>query len=102
MGTWGEDLFMQRTMDDAEVSKISDFSLTSSGTCPGDRPKDKKKDTKFVPTCTAGGSKALAPLPASSTVRSWSERGGCIFFSHRNDRVRQSSLLAGPALSVFV
>merc|ERR1712222_173867 len=53
-GTWGEDLFMQRTMDDAEVSKISDFSLTSSGTCPGDRPKDKKKDTKFVPTCTAG------------------------------------------------
>merc|ERR1712210_379874 len=53
-GPWGEDLFMQRTMDDAEVSKISDFSLTSSGTCPGDRPKDKKKDTKFVPTCTAG------------------------------------------------
>merc|ERR1712008_123430 len=40
-GTWGEDLFMQRTMDDAEVSKISDFSLSSSGTCPGDRPKDK-------------------------------------------------------------
>merc|ERR1711935_59137 len=36
-GTWGEDLFMQRTMDDAEVSKISDFSLSSSGTCPGDR-----------------------------------------------------------------
>merc|ERR1712129_251548 len=28
-----------------------DFSLSSSGTCPGDRPKDKKKDTKFVPTC---------------------------------------------------
>merc|ERR1711879_529460 len=87
-GTWGEDLFMQRTMDDAEVSKISDLSLTSSGTCPGDRPKDKKKDTKFVPTCTPvrpklpsihsatsnHGSNALAPLPARRTVRSWSER----------------------------
>merc|ERR1719461_1753428 len=57
-GTWGEDLFMQRTMDDAEVSKISDFSLTTSGTCPGDRPKDKKDDTKYVPPCKAGETKA--------------------------------------------
>jgi len=57
-GTWGEDLFMQRTMDDAEVSKISDFSLTTSGTCPGDRPKDKKKDSKYVPPCKAGETKA--------------------------------------------
>merc|ERR1712032_424939 len=48
------------------------------------------------------GSNASAPLPASSTVRSWSERGSCVFFSYRNDRVRQSSLLAGPALSIFV
>merc|ERR1711941_134839 len=68
-GTWGEDLFMQRTMDDAEVSKISDFSLTSSGTCPGDRPKDKKKDTKFVPTCTPGETKAA--VHPFRDVKSW-------------------------------
>merc|ERR1719461_1764890 len=57
-GTWGEDLFMQRTMDDAEVSKISDFSLTTSGTCPGDRPKANKDDTKYVPPCNTGETKA--------------------------------------------
>jgi len=68
-GTWGEDLFMQRTMDDAEVSKISDFSLTTSGTCPGDRPKDKKKDTKYVPPCNAGETKAA--VHPFRTVESW-------------------------------
>jgi len=57
-GTWGEDLFMQRTMDDAEVSKISDFGLTTSGTCPGDRPKASKDDSKYVPPCKAGETKA--------------------------------------------
>jgi hypothetical protein len=56
-------------MDDAEVSKISDFTLTSSGTCPGDRPKDKKKDTKFVPTCTAGDVKAA--IHPFRDVKSW-------------------------------
>jgi len=75
-GTWGEDLFMQRTMDDAEVSKISDFSLTSSGTCPGDRPKDKKKDTKFVPTCTAGDTKAA--VHPFRDVKSWFQCLGTI------------------------
>jgi len=57
-GPWGEDLFMQRTMDDAEVSKISDFGLTTSGTCPGDRPKASKDDSKYVPPCKAGETKA--------------------------------------------
>merc|ERR1711862_370184 len=52
-----------------EVSKISDFTLTSSGTCPGDRPKDKKKDTKFVPTCTAGDVKAA--IHPFRDVKSW-------------------------------
>merc|ERR1712156_1123709 len=75
-GTWGEDLFMQRTMDDAEVSKISDFSLTSSGTCPGDRPKDQKKNTKFVPTCTAGDAKAV--IHPFRDVKSWFQCLGTI------------------------
>merc|ERR1712029_559346 len=31
-GPWGEDLFMQKTMDDAEVQKKEDFTLTDTGT----------------------------------------------------------------------
>jgi len=50
-GPWGEDLFMQFAMDDAEVMKKSDFTLTDTGTCPGQRPKANKKDTEFVPSC---------------------------------------------------
>merc|ERR1711956_27917 len=49
--------------------KISDFSLSSSGTCPGDRPKDKKKDTKFVPTCNPGETKAA--VHPFRDVKSW-------------------------------
>lgn len=52
-GPWGEDLFMQRTMDDAEVMKKSDFTLTDTGTCPGMRPKADKESTDFVPSCDA-------------------------------------------------
>merc|ERR1712048_1157150 len=52
-GPWGEDLFMQHTMDDAEVMKKSDFTLTDTGTCPGMRPKADKEDTEFVPSCDA-------------------------------------------------
>jgi len=51
-GPWGEDLFMQFTMDDAEVAKKTDFTLTDSGTCPGMRPKASKDATSFVPSCT--------------------------------------------------
>merc|ERR1712217_759037 len=47
-GAWGEDLFMQRTMDDAEVAKIDDFELTTSGTCPGDRPAGQKTNKQYA------------------------------------------------------
>merc|ERR1712008_436437 len=40
-----------------------------SGTCPGDRPKDKKKDTKFVPTCNPGETKAA--VHPFRDVKSW-------------------------------
>merc|ERR1719188_1261193 len=67
--SWGEDLFMQRTMDDAEVAKISDFSLTTSGTCPGDRPEGQKKNKLYVPPCNAGETKsAVHPF---RTVSAW-------------------------------
>jgi len=51
-GPWGEDLFMQFAMDDAEVMKKTDFTLTDTGTCPGQRPKADKKNGDFVPSCT--------------------------------------------------
>merc|ERR1739842_173612 len=92
-GTWGEDLFMQRAMDDAEVSKISDFTLTSSALARATGRRTRRRTPSLCPlallvmsklpsihSATSNhGSNALAPLPASSTVRSWSERRGCIF-----------------------
>merc|ERR1712111_303027 len=66
-GPWGEDLFMQKTMDDAEVGKKSDFTLTDTGTCPGMRPKADKKNTSYVPSCTDSGvSKFIAVHPMRS------------------------------------
>mmetsp|Transcript_36197 Transcript_36197/g.81776 ORF Transcript_36197/g.81776 Transcript_36197/m.81776 type:complete len:403 (-) Transcript_36197:166-1374(-) len=75
-GPWGEDLFMQRTMDDAEVAKISDFALTKSGTCPKDRPKDERKNKLWVPPCTAGETKAA--LHPFRTVSEWFKCMGTI------------------------
>merc|ERR1712060_805756 len=46
------------------------------GTCPGDRPKDQKKNTKFVPTCTAGDAKAAIHL--FRDVKSWFQCLGTI------------------------
>merc|ERR1712222_282996 len=48
---------------------------TSSCRGPWTMPKSPRLAT------SNHGSNALAPLPASSTVRSWSERGGCIFLA---------------------
>jgi len=68
-GPWGEDLFMQRAMDDAEVMKKSDFTLTDTGTCPGMRPKADKKNTDFVPSCD-GAYKFVAVHPFRN-VTAW-------------------------------
>merc|ERR1712039_897480 len=82
-GAWGEDLFMQRTMDDAEVAKIDDFDLTTSGTCPGDRPAGQKTTSCTCPPAklvrhwllsilsvtSKAGSSASARSPASSMLR---------------------------------
>merc|ERR1712008_377168 len=69
-------LLLRSACCDAEVSKISDFSLSSSGTCPGDRPKYKKKDTKFVPTCNPGETKAA--VHPFRDVKSWFQCLGTI------------------------
>merc|ERR1711874_284129 len=50
-------LFMQKTMDDAEVMKKEDFTLTDTGTCPGMRPKADKRNASYVPSCTDAGVK---------------------------------------------
>merc|ERR1712029_344250 len=57
----------QKTMDDAEVQKKADFTLTDTGTCPGMRPKADKKNTSYVPSCTDSGvSKFIAVHPMRS------------------------------------
>jgi len=72
-GPFGEDLFMQKTMDFAEVSKINDFALTKSGSCPDSRPKDQKKNKNFVPECKAGET-----IPAIHPFRTVSEWFKCL------------------------
>merc|ERR1712137_323528 len=70
-GAWGEDLFMQRCMDDAEVGKISDFLLVKTGTCPKQRPPSEKDNTKYVPPCTSGMD--VAGVHPLRTLDEWSE-----------------------------
>jgi len=71
-GAWGEDLFMQFCMDDAEVAKKDDFTLTNTGTCPGMRPKSDKKNTDFVPDCTNQGVYKFAAVHPLRNVSAWS------------------------------
>lgn len=61
-GTWGEDLFMQRCMDDAGVAKLQDFKMSDSGTCPGMRPSSDKKNKSYVPTCVKDEFVAFHPF----------------------------------------
>jgi len=70
-GPWGEDLFMQRTMDDAEVMKKSDFTLTDTGTCPGMRPKADKTNSDFVPSCTQEGVYKFVAVHPMRNVTAW-------------------------------
>jgi len=72
-GPWGEDLFMQRAMDDAEVMKKSDFTLTDTGTCPGMRPKADKKNTDFVPSCTQEGVYKFVAVHPMRNVTAWTD-----------------------------
>jgi len=70
-GPWGEDLFMQFCMDDADVAKKSDFTLTDTGTCPGMRPKAEKDNTKFVPSCTDSGVYKFVAVHPLRNVSAW-------------------------------
>jgi len=61
-GPWGEDKFMQECMDRQSVAKVEDFKLSTSGTCPHDRPKDQKKNSKYVPPCDGVTTPAVHPF----------------------------------------
>lgn len=50
-GPMGEDLFAQTCLDMASVRRVEAFDYTISGTCPADRPRDEKKNTKWKPNC---------------------------------------------------
>merc|ERR1712218_449386 len=70
-GAWGEDLFMQFAMDDAEVMKKTDFTLTDTGTCPGQRPKADKKNGDFVPSCKGAGVYTFVAVHPFRNLTAW-------------------------------
>jgi len=61
-GPWGEDKFFQECMDRHGVRKIEDFDLTISGTCPSNRPKAEKDNSKWVPGCAGVKQAAVHPF----------------------------------------
>merc|ERR1712060_628757 len=61
-GPWGEDKFMQECLDRQSVPKVEDFQLTTSGTCPHDRPQGQKKNKDFVPACGTVQTPAVHPF----------------------------------------
>jgi len=77
-GPWGEDLYMQKCMDDAEVEKKEDYTLTDTGTCPGMRPKADKKNGSYVPSCTDAGVKKFVAVHPMRTVAAWKDCYGAI------------------------
>jgi len=72
-GPWGEDLYMQKCMDDAEVEKKEDYTLSDTGTCPGMRPKADKKNASYVPSCTDAGVKKFVAVHPMRTVAAWKD-----------------------------
>lgn len=61
-GAWGEDKFMQECFDRQSISKVEDFQLTTSGSCPHDRPKAQKKNSNYVPICDTAQTPAVHPF----------------------------------------
>merc|ERR1712173_512318 len=111
----------QKTMDDAEVQKKDDFTLTDTGTCPGMRPKADKKNASYVPSCTDSGvNKFIAVHPmrnllgnlattqfpteacmhnavsSCSLVSSSGRHGVRFFYMHNGDTFQVCSTIAAP------
>merc|ERR1739844_653691 len=91
-GPWGEDLFMQFTMDSAEVMKKTDFELTDTGTCPGMRPKADKHNTEFVPSCADGGMYKFVAVHPLRNVSAWEACYATFFPTHLSRSCFQYSM----------
>lgn len=50
-GPMGEDLFAEICLTKNGVDRVEAFDLTSDGACPANRPKDQRKNKKWVPDC---------------------------------------------------
>merc|ERR1712050_719087 len=61
-GPMGEDLFAQICMDRHGVKKIERFDLTRDGACPADRPKDQRKNKKYIPSCKGATTVTVHPF----------------------------------------
>lgn len=61
-GPMGEDLFAEICLEKNGVLKIDAFDIKKDGLCPGDRPKDQKKNKKWVPNCAQATTPAIHPL----------------------------------------
>jgi len=51
-GPWGEDVFVQRCLDEKHVDKVEAFDLTSDGKCGADRPAGQKHNESWTPDCS--------------------------------------------------
>jgi len=65
-GPMGEDLFAQKCMDRHGVKKVERFDLTRDGACPADRPKDQKKNKKYIPSCVGATTVTVHPFKKPS------------------------------------
>jgi hypothetical protein len=61
-GPMGEDLFAEICMEKNGVFKMEAFDLKVDGSCPGDRPLDQKKNTKWTPSCAQTFTPAMHPF----------------------------------------
>jgi hypothetical protein len=64
MGAWGEDMFMQRCMDLADVDKVMAWDLATDSTCAASRPGGQNEEWR--PNCALASTAAISPLKAPS------------------------------------
>jgi len=61
-GPMGEDLFAQTCLDSVGIRRKEAFDITTDGACPGDRPKEEKKNKKWKPNCASAATPAMHPF----------------------------------------
>lgn len=61
-GPMGEDLFAEICLEKNGALKVEAFDIKTDGACPGDRPKDQKKNKKWEPDCAGALTPAIHPF----------------------------------------